>query len=165
MMGAGKSSVGKALAALSGRPFVDTDQLLQARFGRPVSQIFRVYGEEAFRAHETSVLRSLEPFPSILATGGGIVTREANWGEMRRLGVTIYLEVDQRVLVERLTLSKKRRPLLEVEDWEGRVDELLQKRMPLYEQADLRVPVDHLDIEGVAQRVYERVVEWESAHP
>ena len=69
MMGAGKTSVGRALAERSGRPFRDTDLMLQTRFGRPVSQIFRVYGESTFRDHETSILRSLEPEACILSTG------------------------------------------------------------------------------------------------
>src|SRR5437868_3400733 len=91
MMGAGKSAVGRALAGLAAREFVDTDQLLQNRFGRPVSQIFQHYGEETFRDHETNILRGLAPGRFVLSTGGGIVLREANWLEMRRLGVVIYL--------------------------------------------------------------------------
>ena len=107
MMGAGKSSVGRALAELSGREFVDTDILLQHRFGRPVHQIFEVYGEDAFRHHETSVLRSLEPSSIVLATGGGIVTRESNWSELGRLGATIYLNAGLSTLLSRLEASKE----------------------------------------------------------
>lgn len=163
MMGAGKSSVGKALAALSGRPYLDTDLLLHARFGRPVSQIFKIYGEDTFRAHETSVLKGLEPSNSILATGGGIVTREANWAEMRRLGTIIHLDVPEDVLKGRLAVSKKRRPLLEVENWEGRVEDLLELRRPLYAQADITVLIDTQDVHGAAECVFEAVSGWESS--
>lgn len=155
MMGAGKSAVGRALAELSGREFTDTDQLLQRRFGRPVNQIFAVYGEAAFRAHETSILKSLAPGPSVVSTGGGIVAREENWREMRRLGLTAYLDAPEDELLKRLAASKKRRPLLETEDWEGRVSDLLGQRAPMYRQADVVVPIAGLAIEEAARLVHE----------
>jgi shikimate kinase len=157
MMGAGKSSVGRALAELSGREFMDTDILLQNRFGRPVYQIFDVYGEDAFRQHETSILKSLEPAFAVLATGGGIVTRDVNWHELRRLGTTIYLKASPETIVGRLQASKKKRPLLMADAWPERVLDLLESRKPLYEQADLSVQVDSDDVIHVAQRVLEAV--------
>ena len=158
MMGAGKSSVGRALAEISGREFMDTDLLLQNRFGRPVYQIFEVYGEEAFRQHETSVLTGLEPSNCVLATGGGIVGREANWAEMHRLGLTIYLNASLETLVARLECSKKKRPLLLEDTWPDRVEALLAQRRPLYERADIVVPVESDDVKGIASRVYEAIL-------
>jgi shikimate kinase len=152
MMGAGKSSVGRALAELSGREFMDTDLLLQHRFGRPVYQIFDVYGEDAFRQHETSVLKSIEPANVVLATGGGIVTREANWDELRRIGTTIYLKATAETIIERLKASKKKRPLLMADAWPERVLDLLAARTPLYERADISVQVDSDDVVNVANR-------------
>jgi len=146
MMGAGKSSVGRALSELGGREFWDTDLMLQNRLGRPISQIFQVYGEDAFRDHETSILRSLEPGDAVISTGGGIVLRDANWEEMRRLGTTIYLEASPETLIARLESSKKKRPLLQVEEWPERLRELLGKREPLYKQADVTVLLDGLDV-------------------
>lgn len=137
MMGSGKSTVGRDLAKLAGRTFVDTDVLLQNRFGRAVSQIFQIYGEEAFRGHETSVLKSLEPGNSVVSTGGGMAMRDENWVEMRRLGLVIFLDVPPDRLVDRLRRSKKKRPLLEVEDWEKRVADLYYQRLPMYQRADL----------------------------
>jgi len=155
MMGAGKSSLGRALAEATGRTFLDTDLLLQQRLGRPIPQIFQIYGEPTFRDHESSILRSLEPGPVVLATGGGIVLREGNWAEMRRLGTTIFLEACADTLIDRLAKSKKRRPLLQVEDWETRTRNLLEERMPLYQQADVRVCVDGAEMDEAAQRVLE----------
>jgi shikimate kinase len=153
MMGAGKSSIGRALADFSGREFLDTDLLLQSRLGRPIPQVFQVYGEATFRDHETSILRGLNPGACVLATGGGIVLREDNWDEMRRLGTTIFLDASLPTLVERLARSKKRRPLLQTEDWEARIESILTERLPLYRQADVTVSVDNLDIEEAARRV------------
>ncbi len=153
MMGSGKSAVGRGLAELSGRPFVDTDILLQNRFGRPVSQIFQVYGEQTFRDHETSILRGLEPGQYVLATGGGIVMREDNWNELRRLGTTIFLKATTETIIERLEHSKKRRPLLETENWQERARTILESRLHLYEQADVIVSVDGLELDTAPTKV------------
>lgn len=153
MMGAGKSSVGRKLAELSDRPFVDTDFLIQERFLRPVAQIFRVYGEDAFRDHETSVLASLTDAPIVLSTGGGIVGREENWAHMRRIGRTIYLKSSPETLIGRLAESKKRRPLLETEDWQESVRQILARREPLYDRAEIHISLDEIAIEDAAQAI------------
>ncbi len=159
MMGAGKSSVGRKLAELTGRPFVDTDHLIQERFLRPVSQIFRVYGEDAFRDHETSILAGLTDEPIVLSTGGGIVGREENWTHMRRIGCTIYLKSSPETLIGRLAESKKRRPLLETEDWQDTVREILSRREPLYDRADVHISLDEIAIEDAAHAILERLGE------
>lgn len=153
MMGAGKSAVGRALALATSREFVDTDTMLQNRFGRPVEKIFEVYGESAFRDHETSILKSMEPGDCVVSTGGGIVVREANWGELKRLGHTLYLRARPETLIARLELSKKKRPLLQVEQWEERVEDLLESRRAAYGLADACVDVDDLSLDDVVAQV------------
>jgi shikimate kinase len=157
MMGAGKSSIGRALAELAGREFLDTDLLMQTRLGRPIPQIFQIYGEPTFRDHETSILRSLEPQPVVLATGGGIVLRDENWTELHRLGITVFLDASPETITDRLARSKKKRPLLQVEDWPDRIKTLLEQRLPLYRKADVVVPVDDVDLEIGARRVLEAI--------
>lgn len=153
MMGAGKSAVGRSLAATTGRAFIDTDQLLQHKLGRSITQVFSIYGEDAFRDHETCILRELEPSFAVLSTGGGIVMREPNWVEMRRLGTTIFLDAEPDVLISRLSSSKKKRPLLMAEDWEERVRAILAARLDLYRRADLRISVKSESIEVAAEQV------------
>lgn len=155
MMGVGKSTLGKELADQLGWEFKDTDKLLSYRLGRSIPQMFSIYGEDAFRQHETSILRGLEPGPFVLATGGGIVTREENWTELRRLGKVVYIDVPTDILVARLAVSKKRRPLLETEDPEAKIRELLESRRALYEQADLRVVIEHEEIPEAATKIRE----------
>lgn len=155
MMGAGKSSVGRKLCDLTGRPFLDTDLMIQDRFARTTAQIFRIYGEEAFRDHETSVLQGLGPQPVVLATGGGIVERPENWVELHRLGTTIYLDCSEETIIRRLEESKKRRPLLETDDWRQTVRDVLARRAPLYRQADLHISLDKIAIEDAAAAVLE----------
>ncbi len=156
MMGAGKSSVARALAESSGRAHLDTDVLLQQRFGRSISQIFSVYGEEAFRDHEHSILKSLEPGACVLSTGGGIVLRDDNWAELRRLGVSAYLEGDAAILAERLRLSRRKRPLLETDAWEERLAELMESRRDRYAMADFACPTAGQTIAELALRLHER---------
>ncbi|HRI44043.1 MAG TPA: shikimate kinase [Fimbriimonadaceae bacterium] len=161
MMGAGKSTVGREVARLAGRPFFDTDQLLSYRLGRPIPQLFSIYGEAAFRYHETAILRGLEPQPGVLATGGGIVVREANWVEMKRLGTTVFLDVDRAALTGRLARSKKKRPLLAHENWEERFDQILAARRVLYEQADRRVLIGGESLEEAARKVLDSLEDAE----
>ncbi len=156
-MGAGKSSLGRAISEVTGREHLDTDLILQRKLGRPIPQLFQIYGESTFRDHETSVLRSLESGFSVISTGGGIVLREANWEEMKRLGLVVFVDVDLEVLLERLSASKKKRPLLEVENWEQRVSEILSERRPLYEKADITVRAGAGTMPEVAARVIEAV--------
>jgi shikimate kinase len=155
MMGAGKTTVGRILSERTGRVFRDVDRMLVNRLGRPIPQLFSIYGEETFREHETAILKSLEPEASIVSTGGGIVLRPVNWEIMRTLGTVIYLKAPLEVLMERLAASKKKRPLLQVEDPEERVKSILEARKPLYEQADVIIELGDSDAEGGATLVME----------
>jgi len=154
MMGSGKSTVGRLLAERAQRKFIDTDQLIVHRLGRPIHQLFSIYGQDAFRDHETSVLKGLEPEPAVMATGGGIVLREANWVELRRLGLVVHLDTPVELLIERLEKSAKRRPLLEVEDWQTRLRNLIEERKPLYAKADLSIAIESEDLESAADKLF-----------
>ena len=111
--------------------------------------------EECFRQHENSILKSLEPSEIVLATGGGIVTQEANWPELRRLGTTIYLKSSLENIVDRLERSKKVRPLLQTENWKERVETIFTARKHLYERADLTFDVDGMDQQEAAGKIVE----------
>ncbi len=147
MMGSGKSTVGRELARRHDRPFEDTDEILRQRFGRSIGGVFSVYGEEAFRDHETSILKSLTPKGAVLATGGGIVLRAANWAEMSRLGTSIFMDVQPEKLKVRLLKSRRRRPLLESEDWESTFDQIYSERIDIYRKADIRICLDDEDLD------------------
>lgn len=153
MMGCGKSSVGRAIAAKTGREFVDTDLLVQNRIGRPIRQFFSIYGETAFRDFETATLREMAPARAILATGGGIVLRDENWVELRRLGPTFYLRASPETLQERLQVTRMKRPLLQDDDWKDKLESILIGRESVYEKADFVVDVDRLTIEEVADTI------------
>lgn len=162
MMGAGKTTIGRSLADLTGREFLDTDLMIERRIGRTVQQVFKIYTEQAFRDHETSVLRSLEPSPSIISSGGGIVLREQNWVEFKRIGITIYLEASADSIIGRLQYGRKKRPLLQAENWQQRVRDLLSGRQHLYRQADITVSLDGLGVEEAVKTTLEAIQAYEA---
>lgn len=159
MMGSGKSTVGRVLAESTGRVHLDTDKELEHRLGSSINKLFSVYGEDAFRDHETALLHSLEPSAMVLSTGGGIILREQNWEEIRRLGISIYLEASIEVLFQRLERGKWRRPLLKTEDWQQRVSDILASRQELYRRADIVVNIDHRTTEEIVGMIQQRLAE------
>lgn len=138
MMGAGKTTIGRALARLVGREFVDLDHVLEARCGVRVSLIFDIEGEEGFRKRETQALDQCSLRQNIvLATGGGAVLAEQNRDYLRQRGIVVYLRASADELYKRVARDRGR-PLLQTADPKGRLQELLQQRAPLYEEvADL----------------------------
>jgi shikimate kinase len=154
MMGAGKSTVGKKLAELADREYLDTDQLIVNRLGKPVDRIFEQYGQQTFRDHETSIISSLEAGAKVISTGGGAVVRDENFEALKRIGVTIYLKVSPEQLIERLKLSRKKRPLLMREDWEQEFSRLYQERSAIYERSELTIELDNLTLEEAAEKLF-----------
>jgi shikimate kinase len=161
MMGAGKSTVGRGLASLVNREFIDSDALIEKRVGRSVGDIFRVYSEDAFRDHENSILKGLEASPVVIATGGGIVLREDNWNELRRLGTTVYLKVESDVLIKRLESSHKKRPLLDSEDWQDQLKAILKSREAFYNKADITIDVSRLNAEAAIEATCQALQAYE----
>jgi len=139
MMGAGKSAVGRPLAEALGYRFLDADDALEQVAGRSIPEIFATDGEAGFRELETAVLGQIASWHSlVVATGGGVVTRPANWGHMRQ-GVVVWLDAPAPLLLQRLRSDPTPRPLLQADDPGARLGELLAQRQPIYAQADLRV--------------------------
>jgi len=133
-MGSGKSTVGPLLARVLGRPFVDLDLLIEERVGKTIGTIFLEEGEAGFRKYESDALRKVASRECVVATGGGVVTREENWDILKK-GFTVALMASLEELERRLAGSQGR-PLLKGDrDWRG----LFQEREPLYKRASLVV--------------------------
>lgn len=144
LMGSGKTTVGKKVAKLLGRKFVDADVELEARTGRSVAEWFEVEGEEGFRRAEADLLRTLldEDLPSVIGAGGGIVVLAEN---RLRLGLddatVVYLHGEPGFLASRVQ-QKPHRPLLEGQDPVQLFDEMYEVRDPWYrEVADVVIEV------------------------
>ena len=134
-MGAGKSTIGKQLANILGRPFFDIDVEIVKSTGADIQWIFDMEGEEGFRQRESAMLlRTIaSSTPSVIATGGGIVLRSDNRNAMVDAGKVVYLWVTKQQLYERTERDKKR-PLLQVEDRKSTIDLLYEQRDPLYRE-------------------------------
>lgn len=160
MMGVGKSTVGRRVAAALGRPFSDSDEVIQERTGRTVAQIFASDGEPAFRVLETQVLSEClaATDPVVIAAAGGVVLDPANREALRRAGTVVWLQAPVSMLVERVAGSTHR-PALE-QDPAGTLSKLSEGREGLYaEVADLLVdasrPVDEV-VDRIVRTVRER---------
>lgn len=154
MMGAGKSSVGRALERRTGLTRLDTDDTVATQFGMSIAEIFETYGEDKFRDAETETLRSLSPERAmIIVTGGGIVLRPENTGLLKRLGAVVWLQGDESILFERAS-RRNTRPLLQNKNPIKVYSELFRKRAPLYQAAaDLQVDTTNLNHEQVAETI------------
>lgn len=137
-MGSGKTTIGKMVAAELGLEFHDCDQDLEKTTGASVNLIFDVEGEAGFRERETQLLSDLSELQGVLvATGGGVVTREENRKILCRSGLVIWLRTSIAQQIERLSHDKSR-PLLQTPDREETLNKLALDRDPLYrEVADI----------------------------
>jgi shikimate kinase len=134
MMGAGKSTVARLLAASSGFEFIDCDRELEHRAGASIPHIFELEGEAGFRLRESQLLDELTQRPHVvLATGGGAVLSADNRQMLRARGLVIYLQASAEEIGRR-TRADAGRPLLQVADRDARIGELLAQRGPLYRQ-------------------------------
>lgn len=154
MMGAGKTAVGRALAARLNAPFLDSDHEIEAAANMTIPEIFERDGEPFFRSKETQVIaRLLEEERGVLSTGGGAFLSEENRGIIADKGVAVWLQADLEVLWNRVK-HKDTRPLLRTADPRATLAGLYEKRVPLYAKADVIVNSDaRVSIEGMVDRV------------
>lgn len=153
-MGAGKTSVGKALSTLTGVNLIDTDSLAVEREGRSIPKIFKEYGEGYFRRLEYLILVNISEMPSsVVSCGGGVAIRDENIKLMKSCGKICYLRAKPQTILKRVEYSNNR-PLLEgkknIEDITG----LMEQRVHYYENAaDIIVDVDDRKTLEIAEEI------------
>ncbi|SDJ17343.1 shikimate kinase AroK [Billgrantia gudaonensis] len=157
-MGAGKSTIGRLLAAELSREFYDSDHEIQARCGADIPWIFDVEGEAGFRHREAQMIEELTALDEVvIATGGGAVLREENRRRLRERGTVIYLftTVEQQL---RRVAKDRNRPLLQRPDREAALREMFTLRDPLYRAtADIVVRTDRRSPRAVVGDIVRRV--------
>jgi shikimate kinase len=139
LMGAGKTTVGRRLAAILRLPFVDADQAIEEAAGCSIPEIFELYGEAGFRDGERRVIERLLHEPRhVLATGGGAFMDPRTRAAIRSHGVSIWLKADLGLLMTRVA-RRATRPLLKVANPEAVMERLIAERYPVYAEADFTV--------------------------
>jgi len=151
-MGAGKSVCGRLLARRLGRCFVETDDMIVARDGRPIPRIFTEEGEARFRTLEAEVLEALRlKSGDVIATGGGLPCHDGRMALLRSLGTVVWLAGDMRDLEERARRTGTR-PMLDGRSREE-IDALYRAREPYYREADVTIETSGLGVDQVVARV------------
>jgi shikimate kinase len=157
LMGAGKSSVGRRLAARLGLPFTDADQEIEAAAGMTIEEIFARHGEPAFRDGERRVITRLLDNPvHVLATGGGAFMDGRTRALILERATSIWLHAELDELVRRVA-RRTDRPLLKGGDPRAVLERLIAERYPVYAEADLTVPSSIGSAEETVDRIVERL--------
>jgi len=152
-MGTGKSALGRRVARLTARPFVEMDAELERRAGRTVSRIFAEDGEEAFRRMETELAAELgRRQGTVISCGGGVPLREENLRALGANGVLVCLTARPEVIAARTARSRKR-PLLEGGDRDRKIRELLAARAPFYARIPVQLDTSAADPVVLAERL------------
>ncbi len=153
-MGAGKTTVGRALAKKLDKRFIDSDHEIEARTGASIPLIFEIEGEAGFRQRESEVIRELTQLDDIiLATGGGAILRPENREYLKTRGTVIYLRASVNAILQR-TSHDKNRPLLQTADPRQRLEQLAREREPFYlEVADLVIDTGRPNVQSLVQAI------------
>lgn len=153
-MGAGKTTIGKAVAAKLGYEFIDTDIYIEEKEHMTIPEIFETKGEEYFRTLETAVLKELcDKKHCVIATGGGLPLRKENRELLRQVGTVYYLMADVDTIYERVK-DCKNRPLLQCENPYEKIRLMIEERSPVYEHAcHIRVRTDYGTLEEVMEYI------------
>ncbi|WP_429820000.1 shikimate kinase [Ensifer sp. B1-9] len=159
LMGAGKSAIGRLTAQALGVPFVDSDHEIERVSRMTISDLFARYGEEEFRALETRVLkRLLRSGPRVVSTGGGAYINERSRRQIKKGGLTVWLNAELDVLWERVN-KRDTRPLLKTENPKQTLENLMNARYPIYAEADLTVLSRDVKKETMVEDVLAAVIE------
>lgn len=139
LMGAGKTVIGRRVAAALDLPFIDSDHEIERVSRMTIPELFAAYGEEEFRALERRVIaRLLRGGPQVLSTGGGAFMNPATRQAVARRGISVWLKADLETLMHRVS-KRQNRPLLQAEDPRAVMQRLMDLRYPVYQQADVTI--------------------------
>lgn len=151
---------------MTGMPLIDMDAIIEEQIGKSIPDIFRENGEAHFRALETALLRYIEGTIGsekgnvIISTGGGVVLRAVNREILRRIGFTVWFNVDVPTLLERTSRSNNR-PLLQSPDRVAIMERLHRERTPLYaETAHLRLDSSSISVRDTVPLIHEAALKF-----
>lgn len=154
MMGSGKSTIAKEISKKLNVDYYDTDQMIENREGKTITEIFELYGENYFRKLEDDLVKEVSRCEnSIISTGGGIVLNPENISLLKENGLIIYLENSVDDLVSRLKEESSNRPLIIKNDLHTKIDELLKQRENLYKK-DADIIIENKKIDTTIEKIF-----------
>ena len=165
-MGTGKTVVGRLLAEKLGKRFIELDEEIEKKAGKPVAAIFREHGEALFRQMEAEITVAVSAQKNtVVACGGGVVLDKANIFRLKQEYVIVCLSAAPGDILKRISGEEGTRPFLDVPDKGKKIRELLAARRPLYAMAaDITMDTSGLDPAGVAQKIVDALSKYESQH-
>jgi shikimate kinase len=164
-MGTGKSVVGQALAAKTGRRVVETDSLIEQKAGKSIQRIFREDGENTFRELETRVIQEIAAGEKlVIDCGGGVSLNPANTSRLKQNAVIVWLTASPEVIVQRTGMNCDVRPLLDGMKGVQDIAALAQNRKPFYKRAaDIAVDTSRLSIPEVVDYIRIKLKDYENS--
>ena len=160
LMGAGKTSIGRKLADRMQVPFVDADQELEKAAGCTITEFFEKFGEKEFRRGEKRVIaRLLKSCPCVLATGGGAFMDLETRTMIKNKAVSVWLNADLNTLDGRLA-RRSGRPLLQTKNPRATLQSLMEKRYPIYAEADMIVETINDSVDVTVDKVYKSIIDY-----
>jgi shikimate kinase len=163
-MGTGKSAVGRMAANLMHFTYLDTDQVIEARAGKPITAIFEQEGEPAFRDWERRVVEELTTrTQTVISTGGGLPTHEPNLESLRSHALVVCLWASPNTIYERVR-DHSHRPLLNQAEPKEKIRALLAEREPCYRAADVLINTEMRSVREVAMQVIHQFHLAQAAH-
>jgi shikimate kinase len=164
LMGAGKTAIGRRVAAILGLPFTDSDHEIESVSRMTIPDLFERYGEAEFRSLEQRVIvRVLESGPQVLSTGGGAFMNAQTRDAIAAYGLSVWLKADVDTLLERVS-KKQNRPLLKDSDPRAVLEKLMSERYPVYALADVTVATRDERKEVIAGEVIEAIGRHLASH-
>jgi shikimate kinase len=158
MMGAGKTTVGRRLANRLGRRFIDSDEEVEKAAGMSIEDIFKLHGEDDFRAGEVKVIaRLLKEEAIVLGTGGGAFINPETRALVKSSAVSVWIKADFEILFARVS-RRSNRPLLKTPNPRETLQRLMEARYPIYAEADVTVVSRDVPQDQVATEVIEALI-------
>jgi shikimate kinase len=158
MMGSGKSTVGRELAAQLDVPFSDLDDLIVQQAGMSIPDIFEKYGEPEFRKLERSLLvRKSQYFEGVMALGGGSLQNQHIVDHLKIYGWLVFLDVPQSVISDRIS-GDVNRPILNAGQAENsKIESLLKERLPFYQQSEITIDAGDRATDDIARELIKKL--------